>query len=246
MGKTTLAAMAPNPVFIGVDDGGRMIRNPKTGAPVNAVEGVETFQDIRDALRQTDLFPPGSTCVLDTITKVESLAEQYTFDHVKVDGKTVDSLEAYGWGKGYRFLMETMRLLLADLDPHVRRGVNVILLAQQWQATVANLEGADYLMDTPKLHLDKKGVGVCAEVCEWSDHILRIGHPAVKVTKSDAKATKGKVMGTTDRVIYTQKELHFVAKSRPIDGYNIPALVSFENQQDDSLWQYIFHGARAE
>ena len=30
MGKTTLASMAPSAVFIGLDDGGRKILNPKT------------------------------------------------------------------------------------------------------------------------------------------------------------------------------------------------------------------------
>ena len=44
-GKTTLAAMAPNPVFIGLDDGGRQTRNPKTGEeiPISA-RRVVTFR----------------------------------------------------------------------------------------------------------------------------------------------------------------------------------------------------------
>jgi hypothetical protein len=245
MGKTTLASMAPNPVFIGLDDGGRKIRNPKTGEPVRAVMGIETFRDLRDAFGQADLFPAGSTAVIDTFTKAEVLGEQYTFETVKMKDGPVKSLEDYGYGKGYRFLMETMRLLLADLDPLVRRGVNVLLLCQQGQATVANLEGTDYLMDAPKLHVDKKGVGVCAEVCEWADHIFRIGHSNIAVTKTDQKATKGKVSGTTDKVIFTAKELHFLAKSRPINGNNLPPIISFDNKADDSLWQYIFHGAVA-
>lgn len=245
-GKTTLASMAPNPIFIGVDDGGRKIRNPKTGQPVNAIPGVETFRDIRDAVGQHDLFPVGSTLVLDTITKTEVLGEHYTFETVKTEGgKTATGIEDYGFGKGYRYLTETMRLLLTDLDALVRKGVNVILLAQQGQATVANLAGTDYLEDGPKLYNSKNGTGVRSEYCEWADHIFRIGHADVSVTKANAKATKGKVSGSTDRVIFTVKELHFVAKSRPIDGYNLPAVISFENQKDDSLWQYVFEGARA-
>lgn len=249
-GKTTLASMSPNPIFIGVDDGGRKIRNPKTGEPVRAIgdadNPVETFRDIRDAVNQHDLFPVGSTLVIDTITKAEVLGEHYTFETVKTEGgKTATGIEDYGYGKGYRFLTETMRLLLTDLDALVRRGVNVILLAQQGQATVANLEGTDYLEDGPKLYHSKNGTGVRSEFCEWADHIFRIGHSNVSVAKANAKATKGKVSGSTERVIFTAKELHFVAKSRPIDGYNIPAVVSFESQQDDSIWQYVFEGARA-
>lgn len=247
MGKTTLASMSPNPIFIGVDDGGRKIHNPKTGEPVNAIPGVETFRDMRDAINQADLFPEGSTLVIDTITKTEVLGEHYTFETVKVDGgKTASGIEDYGFGKGYRFLTETMRLLLTDLDSLVRRGVNVILLAQQGQATVANLEGTDYLEDGPKLYNSKNGTGVRSEFCEWADHVLRIGHSDINVVKANTKATKGKVTGTTQRAIFTAKELHFAAKSRPIDGYNIPAVISFDSQQDDSLWKYIFEGAREE
>lgn len=246
-GKTTLGSMAPNAIFIGLDDGGRKIRHPITGEPIKAIHGVETFRDLRDALGQTDLFPEGSTLVLDTITKAEVLAEAYTFETVKTEGgKTATSIEDYGWGKGYRHLTETMRLLLTDLDALIRRGVNVLLLAQQGQATVANLEGTDYLEDGPKLYHNKNGTGVRSEFCEWADHIFRIGHAGVNVVKANAKATKGKVSGSAERVIYTAKELHFVAKSRPIDGYNIPPVVSFENQQDDSLWKYVFEGAKAE
>lgn len=245
MGKTTLASMAPNPIFVGLDDGGRKIRNPKTDTPVNAIPGIETFRDMRDAISQADLFPEGSTLVIDTITKAEVLGEHYTFETVKTEGgKTAAGIEDYGFGKGYRFLTETMRLLLTDMDALVRRGVNVILLAQQGQATVANLEGTDYLEDGPKLYNSKNGTGVRSEFCEWADHVFRIGHTGVNVVKANAKATKGKVTGTTERVIFTAKELHFVAKSRPIDGYNIPAVISFESQEDDSLWKYIFEGAK--
>jgi hypothetical protein len=245
MGKTTLASMAPNPIFMGLDDGGRKIRNPITGEPVNSIPGVETFRDMRDAIGQADLFAEGSTLVIDTVTKAEVLGEHYTFETIKTDGgKTAVGIEDYGFGKGYRFLTETMRLLLTDLDSLVRRGVNVILLAQQGQATIANLEGTDYLEDGPKLFHSKNGTGVRSEFCEWADHVFRIGHTNVNVVKANTKATKGKVSGTTERVVYTAKELHFVAKSRPIDGYNIPAVISFETQKDNSLWQYVFEGAK--
>ena len=45
MGKTTLASLAKDAVIIGVDDGGRKIRNPLTGELLTVVRGVETFTD---------------------------------------------------------------------------------------------------------------------------------------------------------------------------------------------------------
>jgi hypothetical protein len=242
MGKTTLASMAPNPIFLGVDDGGRKIRNPKTGAPVKAVPGIETFHDIRDVLHQYDLFPEGSTVVLDTITKAEAMAEPYVFATVKKEsGQTAHNIEDYGYGKGYRHLLDAMRLLISDFDPLVRRGVNVILLAQQGQATVANLEGTDYLEDGPKLS-NAKNYSTRTEVCEWADHVFRIGHADITVVKANSKATKGKVSGTAERVIYTTKELHFLAKNR-MNGA-LPPTVAFTEPADDSLWKFVFEGAR--
>lgn len=242
-GKTTLATMAPNPVFIGLDDGGRKILNPKTGQPINAVMGVETFQDLRDALHTPALFSTGCTVVLDTVTKAEVLGEQYTFDTIRIDGKPPTSIEEYGYGKGYRYLTETMRLLLTDLDVLVRRGVHVVMLAQQGQAVVANLEGTDYLQDGPKLYANKNGTGVRGEYVEWCDHVFRIGHQSISVTKDDKKATKGKVHGSTDRVIYTTNELHFIAKNR-MNG-KLPPVVTFSEPADDAIWQFVFNGATA-
>lgn len=249
MGKTTLASMAPGAVFIGLDDGGRKIFDPKTGKQLQRIPQVVSFQDVRDAVRQPDLFTPGSTIVVDTVTKADELAEGYTLDHVRNDrNETMKSLEEYGFGKGYKHQCETMRLLLADLDGPVARGVNVILLAQQGQATISNLAGTDYSEDGPLLTSQPKaGPNVRGEYCAWVDYIFRIGHPDVSVLKAGKTATKGKVSGSTERVIYTSKQLHYVAKSRPLsDGAKMPEVVSFSSESDDSLWQILFHGARPE
>lgn len=241
MGKTTLATMAPSPVFIGLDDGGRKIVNPKTGENVKAIPGVESFQDLRDALHQNGLIEPGQTLVIDTVTRAEGLGELHTLATVKTEkGETPENLEAYGYGKGYKHLMDTMRLLISDLEPHVRRGVHVLLLAQQGQATVSNLEGVDYLQDGPKL-CARKDQNIRTEFVEWVDHVFRIGHPSLEVVKDNKKNVKGKVKGTMERVIYTQPELYYMAKNRSNGKW--PPVVSFENPADDSLWAYVFHGA---
>ena len=239
-GKTTLASMAPNPIFIGFDDGGREIRNPITGQPLNAINGVGTFQELRDVVHQVDLFPTGSSLVLDTITKAEPLAEQHLFETVKHEsGHTVKSIEDYGWGKGYKHLTDVMRLLLTDFDTLIRRGVNVILLAQQGQATVANLEGTDYIQDGPLLcGQPKAGGNVRSEVCSWCDFIFRIGYPEVSVIKANPKASKGRASGSTERQIFTEPEVHFVAKNR-MNG-TLPPIVSFAERKTNDIWKYIF------
>jgi hypothetical protein len=242
IGKTTLAATAPNAVFIGVDDGARKIRNPLTGQPVLAIEGIETFADLRACLRTPNLFPAGTSLVIDTITQVQKLAEQYTFETVKVSGQIAKSLEDYGYGKGYRFLCETMRLLLTDMDPLVRAGVNIVLLAQDAPRTVKNPIGADWDEAGPELNATGNP-NVRAEYCQWADHILRVAYPPANVRTTNSKATKGKVSGSYEQQIYAKGDLHFVAKNR-MNG-SLPDAVSFASPQDRSLWEFIFEGAKA-
>lgn len=243
MGKSTLASQAPNPIFFGADDGGRKIVNPKTGQPVNYIPGVETFADLRDALHQTHLFPVGSTVVFDTITEYDQWGIKHTCLTIKKEkGETADNLEDYGYGKGYVHQNDTIRLLLSDIDPLVRRGVNILMLAQQGQATISNLEGTDYMQDGPLLTAQPKaGANVRATICSWCDHIFRIGYPPVDVVKANAKASKGKASGSTERVIYTQPEVYFVAKNRGNGKW--PAVVSFATPDDDSIWKFVFEGA---
>lgn len=236
-GKTTLNAMAPGAVFIPVDDGGRKIHHPITNEPIQAVEGVRDFFDLRDAIRQTNLYERGQTLVIDTITKVEEWAEQYVFQSNKLKGGGVaTSMRAFGWD-GPSHMLDAMRLILGDTDELIRRGVNVVFLAQLGQITVANAEGADYLEDGPRLTHTKQ-ISVRALFCEAADHVFRIGYSDAAVEKGD-KDKVGKITGANERAIFTGGAPHFMAKSRPVNGINLPPVVSFSHQGDDSIWRFL-------
>ena len=241
MGKTTLASMAPRPVFIGVDDGARKIRDPRDDSVLNAIMGVETFDDVREAIHQKNLYDDYETLVIDTITKVEELSEPYIFEHYKVDGKTVHTLEGYGWGKGYRHALEVMRLILQDCGALVKLGKNVILIAQENAVKMPNAEGLDYIQAGPKLfHTSQASSRL--EVQEWADHVLRIGYAETNVAGAGAAATKGKITSrSTTRHIFTKEARHFFAKSRTIRE----PVISFSTNEegvpnDDALWQFLF------
>lgn len=242
-GKTTLASMAPDPVFIAFDDGARKILNPKTGQPVSAIPGITGFQDVRDALHQRNLFPDGCTLVFDTVTKMESASEQYIFDNYPLKSGKATSMRAFGWD-GPAHQIDVMRLFLSDLDSHVAAGRNVILLAQQAQIKIPHAAGLDYLEDGPKLQHNNQ-YSSRMEVCEWADHVLRIGYQDFDVQADNEKARVGKVQGNGEmtRAIFSGGAAHFIAKSRPIDGRHLPPVISFASKQDDSLWQMIFNGA---
>jgi hypothetical protein len=245
-GKTTLASLLQEHVdgrviLIGLDDGGRKIRNPKTGAPLMHVPGVETFEDVRDALQQPDLFMAGDVCVIDTVTKLESVSEDYVLRTVKTEkGARVESIEGYGYGKGYKHLLDSLRLVLTDLDALVRRGVHVLLLAQEQSATIANAEGLDFLQDGPKLWHSKQ-YSSRLEIVEWADHVFRVAYHGTtivpEVTGGKQAPRKGKIKGDSQRAIYTTGAPHFAAKCKPPI---VDPVVSFESPEDDTIWDLLF------
>ncbi len=241
-GKTTLFSMMPEARFIGLDDGGRLLRNPRTGEPLNRVLGVETLNDYRDALAQDDLWPKGSSCVTDTVTVLENLAEPWMFANIKgPKGVTVANLEGYGYGKGYTHLFDTMRMVLQDLDRLIRRGVNVGLVCQSMAIKQANAAGADFLYDGPKLSHPgtNEKTSVRLHVCEWADEVFKIDHLNVQIEAEDKKI--GKAIGDTTRAIFTQPEPHYFAKTRTLTE----PVIAFNSPDDDSLWRYLFPEAYA-
>jgi hypothetical protein len=255
-GKTSLAALAPEPVFIGLDDGGRMIRNPITGLPTNRVPGVETFQDVRDALHQPGLFAQAKSIVIDTGTALELLAIQWVIEnvpHEKGASVQIKHLDDYGYGKGYNHLFDTMRLIFQDLDGQVRQGKNVIVLCQQCPVVIANAAGANYLQDGPKLYApgpdSKQSFTVRGYACEWADHVFKVDYLSQQVfgARTEDRGGKvkefaGKIVGNTTRAIFTAPtDPSFFAKTRTLKD----SVVSFASTDDDSIWRMLFPGEYA-
>lgn len=246
LGKTTLCSMMPNPVFIGLDEGGRRIINPKTQEPINHVPGIETFEDVRAALNQFNLWPRGGSCVIDTFTLLEQLAEKHTLETVPLPkgGGQARNIKSYGWNDGSSHVLDAVRLVLQDLDALIHQGVNVGLVCQEQNITIANPEGKDYLQACPKLHHDRQ-YSVMLEVCAWADQVFRIGYYDVAVfAEKDRKV--GKVTTrSTQRAIYVQGAQYFRAKSRTQNRFvsaegELVDIVAFDHPADDSIWQFIF------
>ena len=234
MGKTTLASMAPNPVFIGTDDGGRLICNPKTGEPVKHVEGVTGFGDVRAVLRSSGTFDRFDSVVLDTGTNLQHWALPHIFATIKHEkGHMVSSIEGYGYGKGYRHFFDTMHSVPVDLDRLVRCGKNVIVLCQIAPVSITNTGGENYLKDGPDLyHSDK--CSVRNDWISWSDYVFRIAW-------ENATVDSRKISPVASRMINTRPDATFEAKSRGTEFRDYPA-VTFSEPADDSLWRILFGG----
>jgi len=229
LGKTTLAMLLGDPVFIGTDDGGGVMRHPVTGERLKVVQGIDDYQDVRDVLN-SDLFESHQDIVIDTITEVQRWMIPHMLVNIKKQGGgNAINLEDYGFHKGYRHWFETMELLLTDLNQWVRKGKNVVLLAQATGIRMTNEGGEDFKVAGPDLYHDDK-FSILNLVTQWCDHIFRIHYTSVVVDKK-------KVSSTNQRAIYIHPRAEFIAKSRTISE-DYPC-VEFKDKTDDSIWRLL-------
>ena len=221
IGKTTLCAQLPGPVaFYDLEHSLQALRlNLEEQGLIDnivPVEGAETWSDIRATLHGNG-WAGIKTIVMDSATKAEELATAHVLANIKVGkGETADSIEAYGYGKGYIHQFETFINLLGDLDRHSLEGRNVVLVCHDCTASVPNPHGEDWLRYEPRLQNSAKS-SIRLRVREWADHVLFVGYD-VSVNKD------GKGVGGGTRTVYTSELPHCMAKSRstgeqiPLDG----------------------------
>lgn len=229
IGKTSLALLAPTPAFLDLDEGGSELRHPVTDEKIKHIPNVKDFADVRAALQQVDLYDDYETVIVDNATILQDWAEPHVVATIPTEkGAHVKNLIGYGYNKGYKHLYNVMKGPLQDCDELIRRGKNVIFIAQAGLHNVPNPGGEDYLRAGLRLHIDKTW-NIESLYCEWADHVLRIDY-------YDAFVKDKKVTGKTVRAVFVQPELHFRAKSRTIQE----PVVSFENQADDSIWKFVF------
>ncbi len=255
MGKSTLAMMAPNPVFICVDDGIRKLRHPVTEQPANYVAGIQTFQDILDVLAPANfsMWDAYESVVLDTATRAQELCLEWMYANIKNPdtGKQVMRLEDYNFARGYQHIVDTMNMLKGRLDNLQQRGKHLIILAQEGVTIKINPVGEDYMQLGPGLlhTMGKNPKSVRDPYCEWADHVCRIGPldctveqlQAIQARKTDGGYARGfhfgKACGPTDRVVHLRTDgVAMKVKSRTApDDY-----VSFSEPKDNALWVSIF------
>lgn len=236
MGKTTLVSMSPKPVFIGIDEGGRMIKNPLTGEHLKRIgtneNPIQNYEDILDVMDTPELFEGFDTVAIDTVTMVEAFSLPYVIKTIKTDkGASVKSILGYGYGKGFRHIYDTFTGFLGKCDNLIRAGKNVILIGQSAPSKVANAGGDDYIRDDVRLQSTKDSN--VAQANEWADHVLRIRY-------NDLIVQDKKARGTTERAIFVSPEVHFFAKSRTLKLEDDAGCVSFESPEDDSIWRMLF------
>lgn len=198
VGKTTLAAQFPNPLFIDTEGGTshldvRRVERPTTWSGLlSTVEEVAKTEGIC------------STLVLDTADWAEQLATNFVVAQSGND--KIKGIEDFGYGKGYTYLGEQFSRLLAAFDKCISAGIHVVVTAH---AKMRKFEQPDEMgaYDRWEMKLSKN---VAPLLKEWADIVLFCNYKTFVVETSDHK---NKVQGGK-RVIYTTHHACWDAKNR--------------------------------
>ena len=202
IGKSTLGASAPSPVFIDLEAGTSQLDVPR-------IEGIETWADLLAAINALRTEPHEfKSVVIDTLDKAEWLCWVHVCTSGGKGGKAVARIEEIGggFGKGYTAAYEEFRRLLAALQAlRTERGMRAIVLAHAKVAKVPNTSGPDYERWELKVHKQIGGV-----FFEASDAVL-YAHRDVAVSAKEGERVRG--FGNA-RMLATEEDAGFMAKNR--------------------------------
>lgn len=195
IGKSSLAAKFPDPLFIDTEGGTahmdvRRIEKPQSWEEMLSV--VKEVAATKDVCR---------TLVLDTADWAEQLIVSYLCTKYKQN-----SIESFGYGKGYTYLGEEFSRLLGALDMVLTSGIHVVVTAH---AKMRKFEQPDEMgaYDRWEMKLSKQ---VAPLLKEWCDILFFCNYQTFVVTSENntQKAQGGK------RVMYTSHHPAWDAKSR--------------------------------
>lgn len=220
IGKSTLAATAPKPLFLDTERGSGHLDVQRVS--------INSFADLKDALEtvvglvKTKAFEYKSL-VLDTADNLWRLCA----DHVCAVGKK-NSIEDFGYGKGYAMAFDTFRDVLHALDFINRHGVWIVVVSHAMVEKIAPPDAAEYSKYCIKVSAPTKQAQVAREYLkEWCDCLL-FAHYEVTVNTEQKRA-----MGGAERILSTSSHPAWEAKNRVGLPEHLPMVAGCL----DALWR---------
>jgi len=209
VGKTTAGAQCPDPIFLCAEDGlvGFGFHNVPYTTPENWTEALRFLNYIATGDH------PYKSLIVDTLDWLEPLL----FSHIcKRDKK--ESIEDYGFGKGYIMAIEEFRRFIAGLELIRKRGILIMINAHCQIKSFNNPIGDNF--DRYELKASKQLAGL---VKEWADTVLFARYEILTV-KDGGKKSKAKGVGGQKRIVHTEHSAGWDAKNR----YGLPVTMVFD------------------
>lgn len=209
IGKSTFAAQFPDVLFSDTEGSTKKLDVKRFEAPTSWQMLLEQAAYVRDK-------KPCATYAIDTL----DWAEKLCMLHVCAKAKK-KSIEEFGYGKGYTYLMEEFSKLLNLLTEIVDAGIHVVLLAH---AKMRKFEQPDEMgaYDRWELKLTRQ---VGPLISEWADTLLFANYKTY-VVAADDNGKVHKAQGGT-RMMYTTHHPCWDAKNRD----NLPDEIPLDFEQ---------------
>jgi hypothetical protein len=207
IGKSTWAANAPEPLFIGAEETGEL--------DVARLPQVTTYKDFTtqiDWLVAGKDVPKYQTIVIDTLDSVEKMLHEYI---LSTDPKGAKALMAAhgGYGKAYEMAEHELIALRSKLKGlRDDQGKNIVLLCHTKKTTATDtILGLQY--DTYELNLHSRAQAVYVD---WVSAVLFANY--VVHAQSGTNTDRTFAMGEGERVMLTEKRPGHIGKNR----FNLP------------------------
>ncbi len=196
IGKTSLAAQTPDPLFIDTEGGTAHLDVRRLQKPASWEELIALVKEVANT---PDVC---RTLVIDTA----DWAEQMCIDHICAKYKQ-PGIESFGYGKGYTYLSEEFARLLAACDEVILSGKNVVITAhaKMRKQELPDEQGA---FDRWELKLSKQTAPLLKE---WPDALLFLNFKTLVVaTDSNTHKAQGgkRVMFTSHHPCWDAKNRH--------------------------------------
>ena len=216
IGKSTLASQFPNPLILDTEDGTRHLDCAR--APISS------WKDLTLAMSELAINAQGfKTVVVDSADWAEKLLVEWL---LKGAGK--NSIEDFGFGKGYVMLQEHVARFLASADTLVRQGIHVVFVAHSKVVRTSPPDQTDGY-DRWELKLTKQ---VAPLFKEWSDALIFCNFKTKLVEGADGRM---KARGGKDRIMYAERSAAWDAKNR----FSLPAEMPMSIDQLASVFEGV-------
>ena len=205
IGKSTFASAFPDPLFIDTEGG-------TSHMDVSRIDGIQSWEELLSVVREVAEEPDVcKTLVIDTADWAEQLCVKYICEKYKQN-----SLEGFGYGRGYTYLSEEFARLLTALDGVIASGKHVVITAH---AKMRKFEQPDEqgAYDRWEMKLSKQ---VAPLVKEWCDMLLFLNYKTyVVTTESNSKKAQGgrRVMYTAHHPCWDAKNRHGLPEELDLD-----------------------------
>lgn len=195
VGKSSLAAQFPKPVFVDIESGTAQLDVARTPKPSSwsMLRGI-----VEELTKNTQGF---QTLVIDSADWADKLA----IDEICAKANKA-GIEDFGYGKGWQYLADEWKRMLDLLTKlQVTQGMNVVFVAHSWLRKFEQPDEAG-AYDRYELKMEKKSAGILKE---WACAILFCNYRTIVVDVDGKKKAQG-----GKRVIYSTFHPCWDAKNR--------------------------------